>query len=86
MNERIESIKNLLRILAKNHEIVIKSELPTKETIDVVDFIRQFSANLQNELAMLNQTKQDEVKALDAEVVSSPSIGSDSKVTEISAV
>lgn len=72
MNERIVAIDNILRILNKNHEIVIKSALPTNETIDVIDFIRQFAGNLQAEQAAL---KQQEVKPIDNESVLVPSVG-----------
>ena len=83
MIERIKAIENLLRILAKNHEITIKSEFPAKEVIEVIDFIRQFSANLSSELATLKSQaidKQDNPKVVDAEVVSSPQQGSDKQV------
>ncbi len=83
MNERIKAIENLLRILAKNHEIVIKSDLPTKDTIDVVDFIRQFSSNLQIELATYTKQASDQAvtpEVIDTEKVLSPSVGNDTAV------
>lgn len=79
MSERINAIENLLKILSKNHEIVIKSDLPAKEVIEVVDFIRQFASNLTNELSDLKkqaESKQDDVKVIEPEVVTSPSVGS----------
>lgn len=79
MSERIVAIDNILRILNKNHEIVVKSALPTNETIDVIDFIRQFVGNLQAEQAIL---KQSEVKVIDAEEQLTPSVGSNEVIPQ----
>lgn len=78
MDERIKAIENLLRILAVNHNVVIKSNEPANVVIEVIDFIRQFSANLSNELSGLKQqatTKQDAIEVIDNEPMLQPSVG-----------
>lgn len=81
MSERIKAIENLLRILAVNHDVVIKSNEPASVVIEVVDFIRQFSANLSTELSDLKKQaidKQDQVEVVDDQLVTTPSVGDNS--------
>lgn len=82
MDERIKAIENLLRILAVNHSIVLKSTEPANTVIEVVDFIRQFSANLSQELASLKEqaiTKQQPTEVIDNQPVLVPSVGSNTE-------
>lgn len=78
MDERIKAIENLLRILAVNHRLVMESNEPTNVVIEVIDFIRQFSANLLNELNTLTTQaagKQAATEVIDSQSVLTPSVG-----------
>lgn len=82
MDERIKAIENLLRILAVNHSIVLKSTEPANTVIEVVDFIRQFSSNLSQELSSLKEqalAKQQPTEVIDTESVLTPSVGNGSQ-------
>ena len=79
MEDRLQAVENILRILNKNYELLTNSaDIKLKDALEVIDFIRQFAANLTNEQAELQrqaESKQDTMKVVDAEVVSQPSIG-----------
>ena len=86
MSDQIKELESLIENFALIHSVLIGEKTLAKDVIKAVDFVRSFHFNASEQLASKAEqaaTKQDVSKVIDAQVVTTPSVGNNAGVAEV---